>query len=277
MVTPAKAYAQQLGFNVVFTEAYAPNTTDFSAIIDKAIASKATVLLGGGHYADGSTLARQLYGHKVPLKMLTLLVAPDSPQWVELGDAAVGVMVPSQWEPQSAFKAQYGLSGADFAKAYTAKYNTPPSYESAGGYGCGLILQRAIEQAGGIDSAKVAQALNATDVTTFYGQDQILDRCQRSRLAGRTLHGSGAMAEGQVRQTCKRGCVAPGRQEREPDVSRCTEITRPSRRSCGAASRGADAPTCRADALGQPARCRRYKKSQVTNAEGETCRASWLP
>ena len=172
VVTPAKAYAQQLGFNVVFTEAYAPATTDFSAIIDKVINSKATVLLGGGHYADGSTLARQLYSHKVPLKMLTLLVAPDSPKWVELGDAAVGVTVPSQWAPQSTFKAQYGPSGADFAKAYQAKYNTAPSYESAGGYVCGLILQRAIEQAGGIDSAKVAAALNSTDITTFYGRTQ---------------------------------------------------------------------------------------------------------
>ena len=170
VVTPAKAYAQQQGFNVVFTEAYAPNTTDFSAIIDKVIASKATVLLGGGHYADGSTLARQLYGHKVPLKMITLLVAPDSPQWAELGDAALGVIVPSQWEPQSTFKAQYGPSGVDFAKTYTAKYNTPPSYESAGGYASGLVLQHAIEQAGGIDTAKVAQALNATDITTFYGR-----------------------------------------------------------------------------------------------------------
>jgi len=172
VVTPAKAYAQQLGFKVVFSETYAPNTTDFSAIIDKVIASKATVLLGGGHYADGSTLARQLYGYKVPLKMLTLLVAPGSPQWVELGDAALGVMVPSQWEPQSAFKAQYGPSGADFAKAYTAKYDVPPSYESAGGYASGLILQRAIEKAGGIDSAKMARALNATHVTTFYGRTQ---------------------------------------------------------------------------------------------------------
>ncbi len=170
VVNPAKAYAQQLGFNVAFSEAYAPNTTDFSAIIDKVIASKSTVLLGGGHYADGSTLARQVYSHKVPLKMVTLLVAPDSPKWGELGDAAVGVIVPSQWEPQTAFKAQYGPSGADFAKAYTAKYNAPPSYESAGGYACGLILQRAIEQAGSTDTAKVAAALNATDITTFYGR-----------------------------------------------------------------------------------------------------------
>jgi branched-chain amino acid transport system substrate-binding protein len=170
VVNPAKAYAQQLGFNVVFSEAYTPNTTDFSAILDKVIASKATVLLGGGHYTDGSTLARQLYGRKAALKMITLLVAPDSPQWVELGDAGLGVMVPSQWEPQSTFKAQYGPSGTQFEKSYTAKYNSPPSYESAGGYACGLILQRAIEQAGGIDTAKVAQALDGTDITTFYGR-----------------------------------------------------------------------------------------------------------
>jgi len=171
-VTPAIAYAQQLGFNVVFTEAYAPNTTDFGPILDKLIASKATVLLGGGHYTDGSTLARQLYGRKAALKMITLLVAPDSSQWVELGDAGLGVMVPSQWEPQTTFKAQYGPSGAEFEKAYTAKYNTPPSYESAGGYACGMILQRAIEQAGGLDTNKVAQALDAIDITTFYGRSK---------------------------------------------------------------------------------------------------------
>ncbi|MGA3093608.1 MAG: amino acid ABC transporter substrate-binding protein [Terriglobales bacterium] len=170
--TPAKAYAKQLGFKVAVSDVYASNTNDFSAFIDKVIASKATVLLGGGHYADGSTLARQLYGHKVPLKMLTLLVAPGSPQWVELGDAALGVIVPSQWEPQAEFRAQYGPSGADFAKVYSAKYDVTPGYESAGGYACGLILQRAIEQAGGIDSAKVARALNATHVTTLFGRTQ---------------------------------------------------------------------------------------------------------
>jgi branched-chain amino acid transport system substrate-binding protein len=182
VVNPAKAYAQQLGFNVAFSEAYAPNTTDFSAIIDKVIASKSTVLLGGGHYADGSTLARQVYSHKVPLKMITLLVAPDSPQWGELGDAAVGVIVPSQWEPQTAFKAQYGPSGADFAKAYTAKYNAPPSYESAGGYASGLVLQRAIEQAGSTDTAKVAAALNATDITTFYGRSKFATEANQHGL-----------------------------------------------------------------------------------------------
>jgi branched-chain amino acid transport system substrate-binding protein len=182
VVTQAKEYAQQNGFNVVFSEAYAPNTTDFSAILDKVIASKATVLLGGGHYADGSTLARQLKARKASLKMVTLLVAPDSSQWVELGDAGVGVSVPSQWEPQVKVKPQFGPTVEQFAKDYQAKYNSEASYESAGGYASGLILQHAIEQAGTLDSDKVAAALNNTDATTFYGRTKFATEANQHGL-----------------------------------------------------------------------------------------------
>jgi len=170
VATPAKPYAQQQGFNVLFSEPYPPNTTDFSAILDKVTASKATVLLGGGHYADGSTLARQLFARKAKMNMVTVLVAPDSPKWTELGDAAVGICVPSQWEPQVSVKPQFGPTVADFNKAYTAKYNMEPSYESAGGYAAGLILQYGIEKAGSLDSEKVAGVLNGLDATTFYGR-----------------------------------------------------------------------------------------------------------
>lgn len=170
VVKPAMAYAQQIGLNVAFSEAYAPATTDFSAILDKVTSSKSTVLMGGGHYADGSTLARQLYARKANLKMITLLVAPDSPQWKELGDAGLGVCVPSQWEPQVVSKPQFGPTVEQFVKDYEGKFKAEASYESAGGYAAGLILQHAIEQAGSIDSNKVAAALNSIDVTTFYGR-----------------------------------------------------------------------------------------------------------
>lgn len=168
----AKVYAKQLGLDIVFDEAYAPNTTDFSPIIDKVISAKPTALLGGGHYADGSTLARQLFAQKAGMKFITLLVAPDSPKFVELGDAANGVAVPSQWEPEVKFKPQFGPTSAAFAKAYADKYHTPPSYESAGGYAAGLVLQHAIEQAGSIDPNAVTAALDRTNLTLFYGRVQ---------------------------------------------------------------------------------------------------------
>jgi len=161
--------AKKKGVNVAVDEAYAGSTTDFSPIINKVISSKATALLGGGHYADGATLARQLHEQKANLKWVTLLVAPDSPKFAELGDAADGISVPSQWEPQVTFKPEFGPTPAAFTKEFSAKFKIEPGYHAAGGFAAGMILQHAIEQANSIDTEKVTQALNKMDVTTFFG------------------------------------------------------------------------------------------------------------
>jgi len=115
-------------------------------------------------------LARQLYDHKAGLKWVTLLVAPDSPNFATLGEAAIGVSVPSQWEPQVSFKPDFGPTAAEFTQRFQAKYGIEPGYHAAGGYTAGLLLQRAIEQAGSPEQAKVAGVLNSMDVTTMFGR-----------------------------------------------------------------------------------------------------------
>jgi branched-chain amino acid transport system substrate-binding protein len=124
----------------------------------------------------------------VGLEFISLLVAPDSPQFAQLGEAANGVTGPTQWEPQSAFQPQFGPTGAEFTKAYRAKFNAPPSYRSAGAYTCGLLLQHAIEQAGSLDPAKVAGAMNATDLTTLFGRTKFATEPNRHGLqVGHTM------------------------------------------------------------------------------------------
>ncbi|MGA2989390.1 MAG: amino acid ABC transporter substrate-binding protein [Candidatus Korobacteraceae bacterium] len=182
VATATRAYAQKLGLKIIFDEAYAANTTDFGPIIDKIVSAKATALIGGGHYADGSTLARQIYAHKANIEFISLLVAPDSPQFAQLGEAANGVTGPSQWEPQSSFQPQIGPSSADFTRAYQTKYGIAPGYRAAEAYAAGLILQHAIEQAGSLDQDKVAAAMNATDLTTFYGRTKFATEPNRHGL-----------------------------------------------------------------------------------------------
>lgn len=165
----ARQHAKDMGLTVVLDEAYSPETTDFGPIINKVISAKADALLGGGHYPDGATLSRQLYDHKAGLKWVTLLVAPDSPNFATLGDAAVGISVPSQWEPQVLFKPEVGPTAAVFTKAFVDKYKIEPGYHAAGGYTAGLLLQHAIERADSIDQAKVADVLNKMTVTTLFG------------------------------------------------------------------------------------------------------------
>jgi branched-chain amino acid transport system substrate-binding protein len=166
----ARDLAKKEGLTIALDESYARDTTDFGAIINKIISSNTTALLGGGHYPDGATLARQLHDQKAGLKWVTLLVAPDSPKFAELGDAAVGISVPTQWEPQVSFKPDFGPTAVSFTKIFTDKYGIEPGYHAAGGYTAGLLLQRAIELAGSIDQAKVAEQLNKMDATTLFGR-----------------------------------------------------------------------------------------------------------
>ena len=166
----ARDLAKKEGLTIALDKSYARDTTDFGPIINKIISSNATALLGGGHYPDGATLARQLHDQKAGLKWVTLLVAPDSPKFAELGDAAVGISVPTQWEPQVSFKPDFGPTALSFTKTFTDKYGIEPGYHAAGGYTAGLLLQRAIELAGSIDQVKVAEQLNKMDVTTLFGR-----------------------------------------------------------------------------------------------------------
>jgi len=178
VVEAAKAYAEDHGYDVVMFEGYDPDTTDFNPFINKIQAANPDAVLGGGHFQDGSTLAKQLSEKKVPVKFVSLLVAPPEPKFAELGEAAMAVAGPSQWEPavqytEDAAKALgmdwYGPTGEDFTKAYTDAYGAEPSYHSAGGYAAGLVLQHAIEMAGSIDPDAVAAALDGTNLMTFFG------------------------------------------------------------------------------------------------------------
>lgn len=169
VMAATKQQAEQAGLQVVMYESYAPSTTDFGPIVNKIISSNADAFLGGGHYSDGATLARQMYDQKANLKWISILVAPGDDKFGQLGPAALGVTVPSQWELQVSYKPQFGLTAAEFAKAFEAKFHQKADYHAASGYTAGVILQQAIEKAGSLDTEKVAEALNGTDVTTFFG------------------------------------------------------------------------------------------------------------
>ena len=178
VVNGIKPYLAEKGFEVVLEEGYASDTSDFGPIVNKIASSGATVLLGGGHYNDGTALARALFERSIGLDFTFLLVAPADTKFPELGDAALGVATSSQWELAATHTAEeaanlgkewFGPSGEDFAAAYQAADGDPPTYHAAGGYAAGLVLQKAIIDADTVDPEAVKAALNAMDIFTFYG------------------------------------------------------------------------------------------------------------
>ncbi len=179
VVEAAKVYAEEQGYEVVLFEGYDPETTDFGPFINKIEAAAPDAILGGGHFQDGSTFARQIDEKNIDVNFFTLLVAPPEPDFADLGQAAVGVVGPSQWEPLAAFTPDsateagldwYGISGDEFVTTYEGAYaGEEPSYHSAGGYAAGMILAKAIENADSVEPEAVRDALEDMDILTFYG------------------------------------------------------------------------------------------------------------
>jgi len=177
VVNALKAYAEKKNYQVVLFEGYDGATTDFAPFINK-IPADVDAVMGGGHFADTSTFAKQLFEKGVKAKMVALLVAPPEPKFAELGEAAFGVIGASQWQPEAKYSSEaaksagvewFGISVADFDKTYKAKFKEEPSYHSAGGYVAGLILEYAIKKAGSLETAKVKQVLDEMNLMTFYG------------------------------------------------------------------------------------------------------------
>lgn len=179
VIKATREYAEQQGFQVVLFEGYDSGTSDFAPFITKIAGTTPDAILGGGHFADGSTLARQLAEKQVKARMVALLVAPAVPEFAQIGDAAIGVVAPSQWEPQATYSEQAakalnipyaGPAVKDFAGRYQEKYGYAPGYHAAGGYATGVILGRALGDAGSAQPEQVEAALAKMDLLTFYGR-----------------------------------------------------------------------------------------------------------
>jgi branched-chain amino acid transport system substrate-binding protein len=176
----AGAYAADRGVRVVLSEGYDAGSTDFAPFINK-IPPGIEAVMGGGHFADGATFAKQLAEKNVKAKFIALLVAPPEPKFAELGDAARGIVGPSQWEPLARYspdlaKAEavewFGPAVTEFTAAYQKKYGEEPSYHAAGGYAAGLVLQKALAASGSLETPKVKAALDAMNLMTFFGRLQ---------------------------------------------------------------------------------------------------------
>jgi len=179
VVAAANPYAKSKGLDVVVAEGYDTGTTDFNPFINKIQAAGPDAIIGGGHFEDGTTFAKQLFDKRVNVRFVALLVAPAEPTFKDIGDAAQFIVGPSQWEPAAKYSVEtakaanvpyFGPTPKEFTDRYVAKYSSQPSYQSSGGYAAGLVLQKALEDAGSTDPQKLQAALDKIDVMVFYGR-----------------------------------------------------------------------------------------------------------
>jgi branched-chain amino acid transport system substrate-binding protein len=166
-------YAPSVGMQVVFNKQYPAAAPDVSGLVSQAKATNPDILMNSGHLAEAITINKAAKQLGLNAKIFAYSVGPSTPDFISaLGSDANYVFDGSQWTPQVKYKPTFYLSVSDYVKAYEQKYNSsqPPDYHVAESTAGCLAFQKAIENAGSLDPAKVRDALARLDVMTFFGE-----------------------------------------------------------------------------------------------------------
>jgi branched-chain amino acid transport system substrate-binding protein len=91
----------------------------------------------------------------------------------EVGQAAEGVIAPSQWEPGARLPAVEGPDSNWFLSKFEKKYGSLPEYIAAGAFTAGLILTQCILEARCLEDERLRQVAARLDLSTFYGRFRI--------------------------------------------------------------------------------------------------------
>jgi branched-chain amino acid transport system substrate-binding protein len=165
--------ATEKGWNVTGTEIYPTGTGDFSMGLIKASKSDSQVLSIWMDMPESSILLKQWYDMKLPaLPFGSTLAAAEQPGFWEAtkgkGEYCLANVVNAGNAPSNA--TPWTMK---FYNAYAKRWNIPPEgLGSSSSYMAIYTLKDAIERAGSLDSDKVVQALEKTDIMGVYGRIQ---------------------------------------------------------------------------------------------------------
>ncbi len=164
-----EAAAKKKGIKIVFKETYAPNTTDFSALVLKAAATHPDMIVGATYLADSEGIMRAAKAQNINAKMFAFSIGPVEPEFSKgLGPAAEDVFGTTLYFPTLNTKGNQA-----FVKAFTAKFGRAPDYHAALAYASLKILADAVNKVGSLDQAKIRDALLNTSEGTVAGHFQV--------------------------------------------------------------------------------------------------------
>lgn len=165
VIKGAEAKAKEMGFEIVFKEAYAKGMTDFSTLVAKLKAKNPDVLIGGTYLPDSTGIIRAAKEAGWTAKLMFFTVGPALPEFgTNMGADGEYILGNTEWE--SVIKAP-GIE--QFIKDYTARYGVAPGYHAAGGYASGQVLEAVVKKAGSLDREKLRDAYATVETETVFG------------------------------------------------------------------------------------------------------------
>ncbi len=164
---------------------YAANTKRFDTILEHLREQRPELLLVVGRIEDDVEFVRQLHQAELGIEFVGVIAAPLTFFGEELGEAADGILGPSQWEPGVDFVPEYGPAPAEVVEELAGVGQSIVDYPGAQAFAGCLVAQRCIETAASLDPKTLWATAGRLDTTTFYGRFRI--NAQTGRQEGHVM------------------------------------------------------------------------------------------
>lgn len=172
----ARAYAEERGMEIVLDEEYAPTTTDFSSLIQRAIDTDVEVFFALSLPNPASLIAQAAADATFRPEIYCACASEVTslPNWGDLGPAANGIMsVTAAWPTD-------GYEGLDELAAHLEEaegYGSLPNYAVVG-MAALQVMQQAVEGTGSLDQAAlrdyvVGQTFDTVEGPITFSDDRI--------------------------------------------------------------------------------------------------------
>jgi branched-chain amino acid transport system substrate-binding protein len=148
--------------------------------------NRVNALAAAGSFAQDVALMREIVTANLNIPVLGCVAAGVHGFGEALGDAAEGIVGPSQWEEQVQTPAELGPGPGEFARRMRNAGHRDCDYPAAQAYAAALLGCAAIRETDSLDQQRIRAALGEMRTSTLYG-DFAIDRVTGRQIAHQVL------------------------------------------------------------------------------------------
>jgi len=175
LVVTARDVAKRLNMNVVFDQAYPPNTVEFSSILRALKATKPDIVYVASYPPDSAGILRAVneigIGDNVKLFGGGMVGLQFGAVMENMGSLLNGVVNYNTWLPEQSmyFDGTKAFFDTYTKRAIEAKVDPLGYYLAPFGYASGQLIEAAIKAVGSLDQKALAKWLHENEIKTIVG------------------------------------------------------------------------------------------------------------
>ena len=161
--------AKKFAMKIVIDDKLPPQINNMAATLTKVKALKPDLLVVSGHAKGATLVVRQTDEFKVRTPMMATTHCDSAKVAETMPAESEGFLCASQWDRSLKYSDKWFGRAEDYAQLFDKVFHYAPPYQAAESTAAVLVFVDAFQRCGCFETAKLRDAIAATDMETFYG------------------------------------------------------------------------------------------------------------